>query len=221
MTTTIDGNSFVTDASSIDDTDSPYTTQDEQYIYVDTSSGSVTVTLASADVENGREIRIVDTGTNAGTNSITINTEGSETINPGANSSITLTVDGTYVDLFSDGSNWFSDRASEKQTVSTDKIATTLTLQDVTSNRSLESQETNTSGSDISAYIRIDVSASTTVGINATVDGFTVDRVNRSYDNGDSFILQIPRIPDGANYNTSVFAGSADISLTTWNELRP
>jgi hypothetical protein len=122
MTTTIDDDSLVTQPTTVTNADSPYVTSGEQYIYADTSTGSITITLASGDTEDGREIRVIDTGTNASTNNITINTEGGESINPGGNSSITLTVDGTYVDLFSDGSNWFSDRASEKQSVSTVEI---------------------------------------------------------------------------------------------------
>ncbi|UBF23386.1 hypothetical protein HATV-3_gp36 [Haloarcula tailed virus 3] len=114
MTTTIDGDSLTTSPTSIGNANSPYLTSGEQYIYVDSSTGAVTVTLASNDAVDGREIRIIDTGESASTNTITIQTEGTENINPGSNSSITLTVDGTYVDLFSDGSNWFSDRAVEK-----------------------------------------------------------------------------------------------------------
>lgn len=129
MTTTIDGDSAVIGPTSIDDTDSPYTTQGEQYIEVDTSNGAVTITLASADAVNGREIRIIDTGENASTNNITINTEGSENINPGTNSSITLTLDGTYVDLFSFGTNWFSDRATEKQTAAIGSLASSVDAQ--------------------------------------------------------------------------------------------
>lgn len=122
MTTTIDGDSVRSTPTDIDDTDSPYTTSGEDRIYVDTSNGTVTITLASADVQDGKEVRIIDVGENASSNNITINTEGSENINPGSNSSITLTVDGTYVDLFSDGSNWFSDRADEKQSITTDDV---------------------------------------------------------------------------------------------------
>jgi len=76
MTTTIDKNSVTTNPTSIDDTDSPYTTQNEQLIYVDTSNGAVTVELASTDVQNGFQTQIIDVGENAGTNNITIQTEG-------------------------------------------------------------------------------------------------------------------------------------------------
>jgi len=108
----------------IDDTDSPHTTTGEQVILVDTSSGAVTVTLASDDLQGGKEIRIVDSGENASSNAITINTEGSANINPGTHNSITLTVDGTYVDLWTDGTNWFTDRAAEKESLTTDEVTT-------------------------------------------------------------------------------------------------
>lgn len=114
MTIKLDEDNITVSPTQIDDTDSPYLTNGEQYIYVDTTNGPVTIQLASSDTVDGAEIRIIDAGENASTNTITIQTEGSENINPGSNSSITLTVDGTYVDLFSDGSNWFSDRAVEK-----------------------------------------------------------------------------------------------------------
>lgn len=133
MTSTIDGDSFETQPTTVTNADSPYTTQGEQYIYADSSGGAVTVELASADVVDGKEFRIIDSGLNAGTNTITVTTEGSETFNPGGASSITLTVDGTYVDLFSDGSNWFSDRASEKQSVSAEDGLITETLDSVES----------------------------------------------------------------------------------------
>jgi len=111
MTIKLDEDNITVSPTQIDDTDSPYLTNGEQYIYVDTTDGPVTIQLASSDTVDGAEIRIIDTGESASANPITIQTEGTENINPGSNSSITLTVDGTYVDLFSDGSNWFSDRA--------------------------------------------------------------------------------------------------------------
>jgi hypothetical protein len=114
MTIKLDEDNITVSPTQIDDTDSPYLTNGEQYIYVDTTNGPVTIQLASSDAVDGAEIRIIDTGESASTNTITIQTEASENINPGSNSSINLTVDGTYVDLFSDGNNWFSDRAVEK-----------------------------------------------------------------------------------------------------------
>ena len=70
-----------------------------------TETGAVTsLTLPSAQTIEGRVIVIKDTG-NASTYSITIDTEGSETIDGDA----TLILDSDYeaVNLYSDGSNWF------------------------------------------------------------------------------------------------------------------
>lgn len=113
MTVEIDGNS--TDVQPQEIT-SDYTTNGEGEIHADTSISALTVTLASADATADRRLRVVDTGLNAGTNAITVATEGAETINPGGASSITLTVNGTWADFWSDGTNWFVDRAAEVNT---------------------------------------------------------------------------------------------------------
>lgn len=63
------------------------------------------LTLPSAQVVTGRFIVIKDAGGNAGVNNITIDTEGSETIDGSA----TLIIVSNYqaVNLYSDGSDWF------------------------------------------------------------------------------------------------------------------
>ncbi len=71
-----------------------------------TTTGAVTsLTLPSAQVVAGRTIVIKDAGGNANTNNITIDTEGSETIDGSA----TLVINGDYesATLISDGSGWF------------------------------------------------------------------------------------------------------------------
>lgn len=72
---------------------------------VDTSAGTFTRTLASADAAEGTEITIKDSGGNANSNNITVDTEGGETIDGAP--SITLDADNESVTLVSDGSNWF------------------------------------------------------------------------------------------------------------------
>lgn len=94
----------------IDDTDSPYTTSGENLLLVDSSAGTVEVVLASADVSQGNSVRIVDYGGNAGTNGITVSTEGSETLNPGGLSQLTIGLDGSWVELWSEGSAWYTDQ---------------------------------------------------------------------------------------------------------------
>lgn len=72
----------------------------------DTSSSAITITLASSMVEDGAEIIIKDEGGNAGTNAITIDTEGSENIDGSTSTSIGSNFG--VVRLYSDGTNWFT-----------------------------------------------------------------------------------------------------------------
>lgn len=85
---------------------SNYTTDGEQLIFVDTSSSAVTVTLSTSDLDSGSTVTVTDVGGNAGTNNITIDTQGSATID-GATSDDILQAYGTAV-FGSDGSNWYS-----------------------------------------------------------------------------------------------------------------
>lgn len=82
-----------------------YTTSDEEYVPVDSSGGAFTVTLASADAEDGNEITVQDVAGAAQSNNVTVATEGSETIDGG--SSYTLDVNYGSVTFISDGTNWF------------------------------------------------------------------------------------------------------------------
>jgi hypothetical protein len=89
---------------------SDYTTDGEAVVYVRTDQSAVTITLASADAQQGSTIRVVDVDGNASGNNITIQTEGSESIFPDNVSSITITLDHTYQRLWCDGQNWFAER---------------------------------------------------------------------------------------------------------------
>jgi len=90
----------------ITDADSPYTTSGEGVVFVDSSSAPVEVVLASADRRDGVGISVIDVGGAAGTNAITISTEGGETIDGGATSLVEAEYGAKR--LASDGSNWFS-----------------------------------------------------------------------------------------------------------------
>jgi len=71
-----------------------------------TATGAVTsLTLPTAQVVQGRVLCIKDAGGLASTNNITIDTEGSETIDGDA----TWVINGNYdwLSLYCDGSNWF------------------------------------------------------------------------------------------------------------------
>lgn len=82
------------------------TTSDKILSVTYTGTGAVTsLTLPSAQLVSGRTIKIIDSGGNASTYSITIDTEGSEKIN----GEDTHVIDSDYgvIELISDGSNWF------------------------------------------------------------------------------------------------------------------
>lgn len=84
-----------------------YTTTANDFIVgVDTTGGAVTITLGSAAVAAGKVVIINDEGGNAGINNITIATEGSETIDGSATT--TISTDNATVRLYSDGTNWFT-----------------------------------------------------------------------------------------------------------------
>jgi hypothetical protein len=70
-----------------------------------TATGSVAIDLKTAQTISGRLLTIKDSGGLAGTNNITITTEGGEKID----GQDTLILNSNYqsVDLFCDGSHWF------------------------------------------------------------------------------------------------------------------
>ena len=71
-----------------------------------TATGAVTsLTLPTAQVTAGRIIRIKDAGGLAGTNSITVDTQGSETID--GNSTYVLNTNHEAISIYSDGTNWY------------------------------------------------------------------------------------------------------------------
>lgn len=71
-----------------------------------TTTGAVTsLTLPTAQTIANRVIVIKDAGDNASTNSITIDTEGAQTIE--GNATIVINTDGSYVKLYCDGTGWF------------------------------------------------------------------------------------------------------------------
>jgi len=85
-----------------------YTVQEGDYIIgVDTTSSAVTVTIPTALVRKAGYVLIIDDkGGNAGSNNITVATEGSEKIDGAA--SATISTDYASLALYTDGSNWYS-----------------------------------------------------------------------------------------------------------------
>lgn len=78
----------------------------EVIIGVTDTSAARTITLDSDDVVAGRIMIIKDESGAAGTNNITIDTEGAETIDGAA--SVTISVNYGVVRVYSDGTNWFT-----------------------------------------------------------------------------------------------------------------
>jgi hypothetical protein len=70
-----------------------------------TATGAVTVTIDSDNTKAGRYFTIKDTGGSAGSNNITIATEGAETIDGAATATISTNYDSLII--FSDGTNYF------------------------------------------------------------------------------------------------------------------
>jgi len=102
---TLDGR-YVNNTASIS---ADYTTSGEQLIFADSSGGPLTITLSEADLDNGSNVIIADSGGAAGTNNITIDTAGSSNIN-GANS---ILVENEYSAkaIGTDGTNWYTTGA--------------------------------------------------------------------------------------------------------------
>ncbi len=81
-------------------------TDGESIVGVTDTSIARTVTLATADLEDGKVILVNDESGAAGTNNITIDTEGSETIDGSA--TLVINTNNGRARLYSDGSNWFT-----------------------------------------------------------------------------------------------------------------
>ena len=81
-------------------------TSTDTIIGVDCSGGAITITLPTAGTVNGKVYIIKDESGDAGTNNITVATEGSETID-GSN---TATINSNYgvLRVYSDGTNFFT-----------------------------------------------------------------------------------------------------------------
>lgn len=90
-----------------------WTTDGTAYIVaVDSSSNAVSITLGNTDLVDGRMLIIKDVGGLAGTNNITLASEGGEFIDGAASYTINTNYGG--ISVFSDGNDWFI--LSEKST---------------------------------------------------------------------------------------------------------
>ena len=82
--------------------DSPYTTDVDEHVNGDATSGPITVNLPAASGNAGKTIQVKKT--DSSTNAITIDGNGSETINGAATK--TISAQHTVLTLLCDGSNW-------------------------------------------------------------------------------------------------------------------
>jgi hypothetical protein len=90
-----------------------HTTDGEQVVRVDSTAGSITVTIASSDLQAGNVIRVVDTGGNASANPITVQTEGSSPFRPSGSTSVQITADHAFLKAWCDGEEWYTERVLE------------------------------------------------------------------------------------------------------------
>ena len=200
-----------------------YTTSGEDKIYVDTSSAAVTITLSDSDTTQGNEVEVVHIG---GSNAITVDTQSSQTIDPGAESSKAINKAGSQIGFVSDGSNWDSSLAGEFETLSTDKINTSsgYSWQDVSASRTLNTWFTAPSEQDIKVAVSVNAeSAGIDLQIlpnvnNSQTENRIIDRRHQSPDQNDR-IGAVFTVPAGRDYKVETF-DSSDISVNKWRELK-
>ncbi|MFB6201086.1 MAG: hypothetical protein ABEI98_03655, partial [Halorhabdus sp.] len=99
-----------------------YTTNREEQIRVDTTANAITLTLSDIDTFSGNTLSVIDIGENLATNNLTITTEGTGTID--GHDQIVLTTNGDLLKLECDGTNWFTDRRRDFETVKSGSIDT-------------------------------------------------------------------------------------------------
>ena len=88
---------------SITNSDTPYTVLDEEdSIFVDTTSGNVTVNLPAVASSTGRKIRVTKT---VAANTVTIDGDGSETINGATTATLTAQYENDL--YYCDGGEWY------------------------------------------------------------------------------------------------------------------
>lgn len=95
----------ITSTTDADSISTSVPSRKERTVLIDTSQEPVTVTLSDADTTDGKKVKIVDSKGAASSNPITIQTQGSQTIN-GEDDAV-LDQDFEGITLQSDGSDFF------------------------------------------------------------------------------------------------------------------
>lgn len=121
MTNTIDGNNVLYAVKALDDTDSTYQGEGEEIFTVDTSNGALTVELRDGDTSAGFHKRFFDTGGNIETNAVTFTTEGSAKTDGTSGNTVWDHNNNSYVDWWSDGTDWFSSLQGAAHAFATEK----------------------------------------------------------------------------------------------------
>ena len=90
--------------SSIDNNDSPYNLRLNEFCWIDTSGGAITVALPSS-ADNGDKITIMDKKGTFATNNVTVTKDSAHTI-MGADESFVFDVNNTSVDMIFYDNDW-------------------------------------------------------------------------------------------------------------------
>lgn len=170
-------------------------TDGEQAIFINSQAKATTVTLSSDDCKDGFKISIIDRGGKAGTNAITVDTEGGEDIE--GSSSITLSSDYAAVTLTSNGTNWLIESRYRPVSgsgggggggVSVEEGGTVV----VDGATAINAGANLTAVDDGDGTVTVDATTGPS-GPSATVEGSGSDTVNA----GDNAVLAVDELADG------------------------
>jgi hypothetical protein len=123
------------------------TTSGSGIYLVDTSSSAITLTLSTSDATGEASIGVLNI---SGSNGVTVNTQGGETIDPGGASSKTLTTEGYVVWFHGDGTNWDSSLDIDAESVTVDTVDTD-TIENDDYHEGVTTQSGSTGDLDLSA----------------------------------------------------------------------
>lgn len=104
----VNGNSLTLNRTVVNNGNTPYTVlYTDYFIACDTSSSAITINLPAitGDIVAGFMIVVKDEGLNAITNNITIDPNGSDTIE--GETTYTIDRNGQSLSIYNDGTNWF------------------------------------------------------------------------------------------------------------------
>ena len=80
--------------------------EDTEVVFADTNDSALTITLPESAEVDGKKVKIVDVGGNAGTNAITITAASGNNVN-GSNQDVTIGTNNGKKEAFWSGDEWF------------------------------------------------------------------------------------------------------------------